>query len=105
MSDLNELVRLNAEDGTQIWSVDLPGYEPVRRPQRRRDSAYSNHGPIMAGGRLIVASSDGFLRSFDPASGDLLEQTEIRGGATTRPIVANGTLYVVSGNGVLHAYR
>lgn len=105
VSDLNELVRLNAEDGTQIWSVDLPGYEPVRRPQRRRDSAYSNHGPIMAGGRLIVASSDGFLRSFDPASGDLLAQTEIRGGATTRPIVANGTLYVVSGNGVLHAYR
>ncbi len=105
ISDLNELVRINAADGTQIWSVDLPGYEPVRRPQRRRDSAYANHGPIMAGGRLIVASSDGFLRSFDPASGDLLSQTEIRGGATTRPVVANGVLYVVSTNGVLHAYR
>ena len=105
VSDLNELVRLNAEDGSQIWSVDLPGYEPVRRPQRRRDSAFTNHGPIMAGGRLIVASSDGFLRSFDPSSGELLSQTEIRGGATTRPVVANGVLYVVSTNGTLHAYR
>jgi hypothetical protein len=45
------------------------------------------------------------IRSFDPASGDLVDQTEIRGGATTRPVVANGTLYVVSTNGVLHAYR
>jgi outer membrane protein assembly factor BamB len=105
VSDLNELIRLDASDGTQIWAVDLPGYEPVRRPQRRRDSAYTNHGPIMAGGRLIVASSDGVIRSFDPASGDLVGQTEIRGGATTRPVVANGTLYVVSTNGVLHAYR
>jgi outer membrane protein assembly factor BamB len=105
VSDLNELVRVSAEDGTQIWAVDLPGYEPVRRPQRRRDSAYANHGPIMAGGQLIVASSDGFIRAFDPDSGDLVSQTEIRGGATTRPVVANGTLYVVSTNGVLHAYR
>ena len=105
VSDLNELIRLDASDGTQIWAVDLPGYEPVRRPQRRRDSAYTNHGPIMAGDRLIVASSDGVIRSFDPASGDLVGQTEIRGGATTRPVVANGTLYLVSTNGVLHAYR
>lgn len=105
VSDLNELVRLNAEDGSQVWAVDLPGYEPVRRPQRRRESAYVNHGPIMAGGRLIVASSDGAIRAFDPASGDLVNETEIRGGATTRPVVANGTLYVVSTNGVLHAYR
>lgn len=105
VSDLNELIRLDADDGTQIWSVDLPGYESVRRPQRRRDSAFTNHGPIMAGGRLIVASSDGLIRSFDPASGDLVGQTEIRGGATTRPVVANGVLYVVSTNGVLHAYR
>ncbi len=105
VSDLNELVRVSADDGTQIWAVDLPGYEPVRRPQRRRDSAYANYGPIMAGGRLIVASSDGVIRSFDPDSGELVSQTEIRGGATTRPVVANGTLYVVSTNGVLHAYR
>ena len=105
ISDLNELIRLDANDGSQIWSVDLPGYEPVRRPQRRRDSAFSNHGPVLAGGRLIVASSDGYIRSFDPTSGELISQTEIRGGATTRPVVADGTLYVVSKKGVLHAFR
>ena len=105
VSDLNELVRLDAETGAQIWTVELPGYEPVRRPQRRRDSAFVNHGPIMAGGRLIIASSDGFIRAFDPASGDLVTQTEIPRGATTRPVVANGVLYVVSKNGTLHAYR
>jgi len=105
VSDRHELVRLNAETGETIWAVDLPGYEPTRRPNRRRDRAFSNHGPILAGGRLVVASSDGYLRSFNPEDGALISQTEVPGGATTRPVVANETLYVVSRKGVLHAYR
>lgn len=105
VSDLNQLVRLDARTGAQIWAVDLPGYKPVRTPQKRRDSAFVNHGPILAGGRLIVASSDGLIRAFDPASGKLVGTTAIAGGATTRPIVVNGTLYVISSEGVLHAYR
>ncbi|MFW2542592.1 PQQ-binding-like beta-propeller repeat protein [Primorskyibacter sp. 2E107] len=106
VSDRNELVRLDAATGERIWAVDLPGYVPTRRnPQKRRDAAYANHGPILAGGRLIVASSDGFIRSFDPETGAEVSRVEIRGGATTRPVVAGGTLYVVSGNGTLHAFR
>jgi hypothetical protein len=37
--------------------------------------------------------------------GALVQEIAIPGGATTRPVVANGTLYVVSRKGVLHAYR
>ena len=105
VSDKNQLVRLDANSGEQIWAVDLPGYEPVRRPQRRRDSAYAHYGPVMAGGRLVLASSDGLLRSFDPASGALIAATEVPGGATTAPAIANGTLYVVTKTGQLAAYR
>ncbi|WP_425098646.1 PQQ-binding-like beta-propeller repeat protein [Tropicibacter sp. S64] len=106
ISDRNELIRVDAETGETIWAVDLPGYVPTRRnPQRRRDAAFANHGPILAGGRLIVASSDGFIRSFNPENGAEVGKVEIKGGATTRPVVAGGTLYVVSTSGVLHAYR
>lgn len=105
VTDRNQLVRLDADTGEQVWIVDLPGYEPKRKPNRRRDASFANHGPILAGGRLIVASTDGMLRSFDPADGSLVSSVEIAGGATTRPVVAGGTLYVVSGKGVLHAYR
>lgn len=105
VSDVNELVRLDAASGEVIWTRDLPGYEPKRNPNRRRDSSFANHGPILAGGRLIVASSDGKIRAFDPVDGKLLQEIAIAGGATTRPVVANGTLYVVSRKGVLHAYR
>jgi outer membrane protein assembly factor BamB len=105
VSDLNELVRLDAATGQPIWTRELPGYEPTRNPNRRRDVAYANHGPVLAGSRLIVASSDGKIRAFNPEDGALVQEIAIPGGATTRPIVANGVLYVVSRKGVLHAYR
>jgi len=105
ISDLAQLVRLDAQSGETIWRADLPGYVPTRRPQRKRDSFYASYGPIMAGGRLIVASSDGVIRQFDPRDGSLTGTLEVPGGATTRPIVANGTLYVVSTKGELYAFR
>ncbi|MDO6586646.1 PQQ-binding-like beta-propeller repeat protein [Salipiger sp. 1_MG-2023] len=105
VSDENRLVRLDANSGEQVWAVELPGYVAVRKPQRKRDSAYAHHGPIMAGGRLVIASSDGLLRSFDPVNGALLSAVPIPGGATTAPVVAGGTLYVVSTTGQLLAYR
>ena len=59
----------------------------------------------MAGGRLVVASGDGVLRFFDPASGATVGQAAIPGGASSNPVVAGGTLYVVSQKGQLLAFR
>lgn len=105
VSDQNKLVRLDAATGEEIWLKDLPGWVARRNPNKKRDRSYANLGPILAGGRLIVAGSDGQIRSFAPEDGSLVSSVEIKGGATTRPIVAGNTLYVVSGDGVLHAYR
>jgi outer membrane protein assembly factor BamB len=105
VSDRNQLIRMDAATGEEIWVQDLPGYAPKRNPNRKRDSSFANHGPILAGGRLIVSGSDGLLRSFDPRTGALVSSVEVKGGATTRPVVAGQTLYVVSRKGQLVAYR
>ncbi len=103
ISDRNELLRLSAEDGSRIWGTPLPNF--VQNRPLRQSEVFAHHGPILAGGRLHVASSDGVLRSFDPATGGLTATTEIPGGASTAPVVAGGTLYVVSRKGQLLAYR
>jgi outer membrane protein assembly factor BamB len=103
ISDRNELLRLNAEDGSRIWGATLPNF--VRERRGRSVEVFAHHGPVLAGGRIILASSDGLLRSFDPVSGGLTGTTEIPGGATTAPVVAGQTLYVVSRKGQLLAYR
>ncbi|SLN59006.1 outer membrane protein assembly factor BamB family protein [Pseudooctadecabacter jejudonensis] len=103
VSDIGELVRLDASSGQPIWRVALPGFEETR--ERRQKTRFAHYGPIIAGGRVIVASSDGVLRQFDPASGAVVGTAAIPGGATSNPVVANGILYVVSERGQLVAFR
>jgi outer membrane protein assembly factor BamB len=103
VSDENRLMRLNAADGNPIWAVELPLYTTDR--PRRRAEIVPQHGPILAGGRIWIASGDGFLRGFDPTSGTEVTRLEVPGGAAATPIVAGGALYVLGRTGVLHAYR
>lgn len=104
VNDLNQLVRLDKADGSVIWRVDLPKFVDTGTIRKRR-TVFAHYGPILAGGRLIVASSDGQLRSFSPTSGALLSATPIPNGAATNPVVAGNTLYVVTKAGQLVAFR
>jgi outer membrane protein assembly factor BamB len=103
VNDEAKLVRLDAETGEPIWSVEMPYY--TKDKVKRRKAIFAHYGPVMAGGRIIVVSSDGTLRAFDPTDGSLVHTAEIPGGAAAQPAVAGGTLYVVGSNGQLHAFR
>lgn len=103
ISDRNELLRLSERDGSRLWGVKLPFFTKAK--PRRQNEIFAHYGPIIAGGRLIVASNDGQMRFFDPQSGRALGTVPLPGGATTNPVVANGTLYVVSTKGQLLAFR
>lgn len=103
VNDQAELIRLDAATGGVIWRRAMPYYTTDR--VRRQDRIHAHYGPILAGGRLFVASSDGLLRVFDPASGTMVAQADIPGGAAAAPVVAGQTLYVVARNGQLHAFR
>jgi len=103
VSDRNELVRLSAGDGGRIWGRPLPLFT-ARKPKRQA-GIVGHYGPVLAGGQLVLASADGKLRFFDPVSGRPTRETELPGGAATNPVVAGGTLYVVSKAGQLLAFR
>ncbi len=103
VSDRNELLRLDANSGDRVWGVRLPYF--TKRKPKRQAAIFAHHGPIIAGGNLIVASNDGTLRLFDPASGALRNELSMPGGATTNPVVAGKTLYIVTTKGQLAAFR
>lgn len=104
VTDKAELLRLDASSGERIWAVGLPYFVPARNARRIRD-VVPHYGPVLAGGRLWVASGDGVLRGFDPTNGALVATTQMGAAAATRPIVVNGTMYVVGQNGQLLAFR
>lgn len=103
ISDESELVRLDAATGARVWGVELPFFTNDRL--RRRKDIFAHYGPVLAGGQLIVASNDGLVRVFSPEDGTLLRTVEVPGGAAADPVVAGGTLYLVTANGRLTAFR
>ena len=108
VNDIGQLVRLAASNGEVIWRQQLPA-----QPERRRGlfggsrtfASIGHYGPVLAGGRLIVVSSDGAMRQFSPENGSLLATSTLPNGAATNPVVAGGTLYVVTKGGQLLAFR
>ncbi|WP_245624797.1 outer membrane protein assembly factor BamB family protein [Jannaschia seosinensis] len=103
VSDRAQLLRIDARTGDVIWRQDLPFYRNTR--VSRREGIHAHYGPVLAGGRLWVASSDGVLRGFDPTTGVAVAQAEIPGGAASRPIAFGDALYVTGRDGELHAFR
>jgi outer membrane protein assembly factor BamB len=100
LSDEGALVRIDAGTGAAIWLTELPLYF-----NKRRREAIVHYGPVLAGGRLWVASSDGLLRAFSPNDGVLVSTVELPGGAAAAPAIARGVMYVVTRDGRLRAFQ
>ena len=103
VNDQAQLIRLDASNGARVWAQKLPYFTDQR--VRKQSKVWNHYGPVLAGNKLYIASSDGYLRVFDPSSGALIGTAEIPGGAAAAPAVAGQTLYVVSHDGQLIAFR
>ncbi|MDS9467148.1 PQQ-binding-like beta-propeller repeat protein [Paracoccus sp. MBLB3053] len=103
VNDQAQLLRLDIANGGRVWAQKLPYFS--ENIIRKQGKVWTHFGPVLAGNRLYLASSDGYLRVFDPATGALIGQAEIPGGAAAAPAVAGQTLYVVTHDGQLMAYR
>ena len=95
------LHRLTAATGETMWAVDLPAYEDPED----REGVISYGGPVVADGRVYLTSSDDALLVFDAGTGEEITRAALPGGSVTGPAIAGGTLYVLSDDGVLHAFR
>ena len=101
VSDTSQLLRIDAGSGRVLWATQLPEFA---KPAKRR-GFIPHYGPIMAGGQLVVAGSDGRLRFFNPESGAETYSVALPAGAASAPIVAAGVLYVVNQKGKLLAFQ
>lgn len=101
VTDDTALTRLSLQTGETVWRTELPAF---RDPEDREGPiAYS--GPVLAGGRVLITDSRGSMLAFDPATGAEVGRTRLSSGSATGPVVANGTIYVLSDDGTLQAFR
>lgn len=103
VNEQNQLLRVEAATGDVIWAKRLSDF--IKARPKRQVRRYGHYGPVIAGGSLWLASSDGTLTSYDPTSGALQRTVELPHGASSNPVVAGNTLYVVNKKGELLAFR
>lgn len=96
-----EITAISAADGRVRWVTQLQRFGDPED----RDTPLSWTGPVLAGDRLIIASSHGFLVSISPYDGAFLGAERLPSGVLAPPVVANGTLYILTENADLIAYR
>ena len=89
--------------GDIVWSVQLPSFLKIN--PRKSKEVVAHFGPIVAGGKVILASSDKKIRVFNPVDGSLIDDVTVPSGATSNPVIADNILYFVSRDGDLHAFR
>jgi len=97
LSSDNQIIALGRDTGAIRWVADLPRFDD--------DEPLMFTGPVLAGGRLIVAGTDGRMIELSPDNGKILREWDDGDTVTIPPIIAGGTLYILSRNGTLSAYR
>jgi len=96
-----ELVALGRDDGAIRWVYKLPRFTG----KNNSGDAIEWTGPILAGGRLIVASTNGDVAEVTPEDGKLVRSWSVKNSVSITPFAAGGTLYILRDDGVLSAYQ
>ncbi len=78
-----KLIALTRTDGKVRWVTALPG-----------DGRWN--GPVLAGNRLWLASSNGQLVAVDAVSGSISTQSDLGTPVMITPVIAEGRLYVLT---------
>lgn len=101
IADDSRLFCISRATGRIRWIGQLPRW----RDEEDREGAIRWTGPVLAGGRLILVSTDGRMAQVNPADGAVQSIGELSGPTRLPPLVANGTLYVMDDSGRITAWR
>ena len=92
VSERGELMALSRKTGGAKWLQKLGS-----------DAQWS--GPVLAGGRLILVSSKGTVRSISPQNGRTIDAINLGEPMMVSPVVAGNTIYFYTDGGDLVAMR
>ncbi|MFC4291574.1 PQQ-binding-like beta-propeller repeat protein [Sphingorhabdus arenilitoris] len=96
-----KLLCIQRASGKIRWLSQLPRY----RNEEKKKNPITWRGPVLAGGRLIVANSLGQVWSVATDEGAANQVFELKDAVSVSPVVANETLYILDDSGTISAFR
>ncbi len=101
VTESGDLHGLDRATGDTAWRTPLGAFQDPDD----REEAIVWAGPVLAGRRLLLTSSTQRLISVDPMTGQILAEVALSDPASVPPVVAGGTVYVLTDDAALAAYR
>lgn len=95
------VVALARANGRIRWTTQLQKFED----EEDKEGPIVWAGPVLAGDRLIIAGSHGVAISLSPYSGKVLGKIDLPDDVFVAPIVSNNTVYFLTEDAELVAYR
>ncbi len=96
-----EVLCITRSEGKVRWVLRLDQYRNVKK----KKNAILWAGPVLAGERLWIASSNRTLIAVDPYEGKQTYSLKLKAPALLPPVVAGNILYQLTDDGTLTAYR
>ena len=96
-----EVVCVTRGDGKIRWVLKLDRYG---KPKKKENPIVWS-GPVLASDRLLIAGSNRQLVTVSPYTGALISAVKLDAPAYLPPVVAGNTVYLLTDDGKLTAYR
>ena len=101
VTDEAKLLCVSRGTGKVKWVTQLRRYTG----KKNKGQPVSWSGPVLAGGNLWLVNTEGEMQSVSPETGAAGGITELKAPVSLAPIVANSTMYVLTADGRLIAFR
>lgn len=101
LTDDAKLLCIARPTGKVRWISQLASF----RNEEKKKDPINWTGPILAGNRLIVASTEGDVVAISPGEGSSSTMFELNDGVSLPPVVADNTLYILDDSGRISAFR
>jgi outer membrane protein assembly factor BamB len=94
LNNLNEVLAIHVNTGELRWSSKIE--------LKKKEFTY---GPVVAGGKLLITTSNGKFIQLSLQNGKILSEHEVAKNLVFSPIVVNKKLYLIEKSGKLHIWQ
>ncbi|MCA3255346.1 MAG: PQQ-binding-like beta-propeller repeat protein, partial [Alphaproteobacteria bacterium] len=95
------LVCMTRADGKIKWVRQLPRW----KNEKSKKVPFRWAGPLLVSDTLYITGSNGLMLKVSPFDGTVQGQIKLSGRTYQPPVAAGGTIYVLTDEGRLAAYR
>lgn len=101
LSEDSQLIALRIQDGAVLWVTELPKFEN----EKKHEDEIIWTAPLLANGKVLLAGSHGRIIIVDAKTGEINGEKNIKKKIIIPPVIVGETLYMLSEDGTLMAYK